>query len=206
MTTEEFQEWLQKNMKWNWDMNIDSQGKLNLSLTFGQSFPTLDGAKWRARAYFIVPNFSRKRNLRAIKSGLNRGGYLSKNTPEWYPLSKGGWTSWWGGSERQKFAEIASDSPKTALSWTPLGTLVFSDLIKNYTYSYCRHVIAASEDLETGDMSRSEELTERGKIRQDSLDVYLSVAISFIVSKGGNDVCVFRSFGVPRHFVSKELM
>ena len=51
---------------------------------------------------------------------------------------------------------------------------------------------------------------ERGKIRKQSLDIYLSVGISFIVRDNtgntGRDTCVARLFGIPKHFVSKDLL
>lgn len=91
----------------------------------------------------------------------------------------------------------------------------FRNNIDKYTNDYGRYVIFAYNFLESGfnplyPQAERNKLSERGKIRKQSLDIYLSVGISFIVRDNtgntGIDTCVARLFGIPKHFVSKDLL
>lgn len=218
MTIEDFKWWLSKKFIWNWEMNIDSNGILNVTLHFNDDFPSLGSAPWRARAYFIAPNFRQTANMRGMEEGRNKGGYFSANTPEWYPLPSGGWQilkplGYYPNFEvprESKFASFDQGNYLKSITWRPITDLKFSEVIKGYTYRYCDKVMKAIYFYETptGESSVEPEgkLTKRGEIRQNALDIYLSVAIVFVVNENGADRCIYRAFGVPRHFVSKDLM
>lgn len=212
MTSKEFQEWLQKDMKWDWEINFDSSGSAEIKVIFEEAFPTLDNANWRARAYLIAPNFRKTANMRGIKSGRHKGGYFSAETPRWYPLPDGGWRILESSGYYPSFETVAGpfigfmnqDSNTLVLDWLPYGNSEFSEVIKGYTYEYCKKVMKGTEYY-ANNYNGDGKLTGMGEIRQKALDVYLSVAISFVIGEGGEDTCVYRSFGVPKHFISGEL-
>lgn len=218
MTVEDFKEWLSKKFVWNWEMNIDANGVLNVTLLLPEDFPSLGSAPWRARAYFVAPNFRQTANIRGLEKNRHKGGYFSANAPEWYPLPSGGWqilrplgyypSLWQLG--KSKFASFTQNDHSATIAWRPVGDLRFSEAIKGYTYQYCAKVMKATYFYETpkgeSSVEPENELTERGKIRQNALDIYLSVAIVFVVGENGTDKCIYRAFGVPRRFVSKDLI
>lgn len=217
MSVDSFKEWLENDCKWHWDMNIDENGILTVSVVFDSSFPTLsDGHTWAADAWFIAPSFRQKRIEKQIrvKGNLRMGGHFAFQTPEWYPLLNSGWKI----LSTPRVVSTVFQHPfpgrlkageGNSISWKPYAELgKFSSLIDWYTTSYGIDVIRAYNLHDDPSYSGTEryDLSKRGEIRKQSLDIYLSVGVSFIVRNGGIDNCVARLFGVPKHFVSKDLL
>lgn len=217
MSVDSFKEWLEKDCKWHWDMNIDENGFLMASVAFDSSFPTLGGGyTWAADAWFIAPSFDKKRVVRGIDRGhVHKGGYFALQTPRWYPLPDSGWKIL-GTFRNENLARPwpgkLSEGGGNSISWKPYGDVEkLALIIYDYATNYSRKVISAYDFFDSGfDVSIPDadryRLSERGEIRRQSLDIYLSVGISFIVRNGGTSKCVARLFGVPKHFVSKDLL
>lgn len=118
------------------------------------------------------------------------------------------------GEADPKYGTLKEGAGKS-VNWKPYLSEKFSSIIDKYTDDYGRYVIFAYNFLESGfdpsyPQAERDKLSERGKIRKQSLDIYLSVGISFIVRDNtgntGIDTCVARLFGIPKHFVSKDLL
>ena len=212
-----FTEWLENDCQWHWDMNIDENGILTVTVVFDSSFPALPaGYTWLADARLIAPSFRKKKVERGIDSGrVHKGGYFASQTPRWYPLPDGGWKVLSIKKELEPYYGTLKEGAGKSVSWTPYSTEKFSSIIDKYTNDYGRYVIFAYNFLESGfnpsyPQAERNKLSERGKIRKQSLDIYLSVGISFIVRDNtgstGRDTCVARLFGIPKHFVSKDLL
>lgn len=210
-----FAEWLENDCRWHWDMNIDENGILTVTVVFDSSFPTLPaGYTWLADARLIAPSFRKKNVVRGINSGrVHEGGYFASQTPRWYPLPDGGWKVLKTKKGPEYYGTL-KEGAGNSVSWT-YSTEKFSSIIDKYTNDYGRYVIFAYNFLESGfdpsySQAERDKLSERGKIRKQSLDIYLSVGISFIVRDNtgntGRDTCVARLFGIPKHFVSKDLL
>lgn len=78
MSVDSFKEWLENDCQWHWDMNIDENGFLTVSVVFDSSFPTLSGGyTWLADAWFIAPSFMQTRIERQIrvKGNIHKGGH-----------------------------------------------------------------------------------------------------------------------------------
>lgn len=214
MSIDSFTKWLENDCQWHWDMNIDKNGILTVTVTFDSSFPTLSaGYTWLADALLIAPSFRKRRLVRGIdKKYRGKGGHFASQTPCWYPLPDGGWKMLCTRGETYPWHGRFKTGAGESISWTPYSTEKFSSVINKYTDDYGRYVIFAYNFLESGfdpsyPEAEREKLSERGKIRKQSLDIYLSVGISFVVrSSNGSDTCVARLFGIPKHFVSKELL
>ena len=88
-----FTEWLENDCQWHWDMNIDENGILTVTVVFDSSFPTLPaGYTWLADTRLIAPSFRNNKVMRGINSGrVHEGGYFAYQTPRWYPLPESGW-------------------------------------------------------------------------------------------------------------------
>ena len=214
MSISSFTEWLENDCQWHWDMNIDKNGTLTVSVIFDSSFPALTGGyTWLADARLIAPSFRKKKFVRRINSRYgDKGGYFAFQTPRWYPLPDGGWKILSiRGEESPKYGSL-KEVEGNSVSWVPYPNEKFSSIIDKYTDDYGRYVIFAYNFLDSGfdpsyPQAERDKLSERGKIRKQSLDIYLSVGISFIVRDStGTDTCVARLFGVPKHFVSKDLL
>lgn len=209
-----FAEWLENDCRWHWDMNIDKNGILTVAVAFDSSFPDLPaGYTWLADARLIAPSFRQNRTVRGIDSGrIHKGGHFASQTPRWYPLPDSGWKVLSISGEADPQYGTLKEGEGRSVSWTPYPTEKFSSIIDKYTDDYGRHVIFAYNFLESGfdpsyPQAERGKLSERGKIRKRSLDIYLSVGISFIVrSIDRTDACVARLFGIPKHFVSKDLL
>lgn len=210
-----FTEWLENDCQWHWDMNIDENGILTVTVVFDSSFPTLPaGYTWLADARLIAPSFRKKKVVRGIDSGrVHKGGYFASQTPRWYPLPDGGWKVLKIKKGPEYYGTL-KEGAGNSVSWT-YSNEKFSSIIDKYTNDYGRYVIFAYNFLESGfdpscSQAERDKLSERGKIRKQSLDIYLSVGISFIVRDNtgntGRDTCVARLFGIPKHFVSKDLL
>ena len=210
-----FTEWLENDCQWHWDMNIDENGILTVTVVFDSSFPALPaGYTWLADTRLIAPSFRKKKVVRGIDSGrVHKGGYFASQTPRWYPLPDGGWKVLQIKKGPEYYGTL-KEGAGNSVSWT-YSNEKFSSIIDKYTNDYGRHVIFAYNFLESGfdpsyPQAERNKLSERGKIRKQSLDIYLSVGISFIVRDNtgitGTDTCVARLFGIPKHFVSKDLL
>lgn len=214
MSISSFTKWLENDCQWHWNMNIDKNGILTVAVTFESPFPTLPaGYTWLADAILIAPSFRKRKLVRGIdKEYRGKGGHFASQTPRWYPLPDGGWKMLCARGETYPWHGRFKAGTGESVSWIPYSTEKFSSIIDKYTEDYGRYVIFAYNFLESGfDPSYPEtergKLSERGKIRKQSLDIYLSVGISFVVrSVNGPDTCVARLFGIPKHFVSKELL
>lgn len=209
-----FTEWLKNDCQWHWDMNIDENGILTVTVVFDSSFPALPaGYTWLADARLIAPSFRKKKVVRRInKKYADKGGYFAFQTPRWYPLPDGGWKILSvKGEADPKYGTLKEGAGKS-VNWKPYLSEKFSSIIDKYTDDYGRYVIFAYNFLESGfdpsyPQAERDKLSERGNIRKQSLDIYLSVGISFIVRDNtGTDTCVARLFGIPKHFVSKDLL
>lgn len=209
-----FTEWLKNDCQWHWDMNIDENGILTVTVVFDSSFPTLPaGYTWLADARLIAPSFKKRKVVRRInKKYADKGGYFAFQTPRWYPLPDGGWKILSiKGEADPKYGTLKEGAGKS-VSWKPYLSEKFSSIIDKYTDDYGRYVIFAYNFLESGfdpsyPQAERDKLSERGNIRKQSLDIYLSVGISFIVRDNtGTDTCVARLFGIPKRFVSKDLL
>ena len=209
-----FAEWLENDCRWHWDMNIDENGILTVTVVFDSSFPALPaGYTWLADTRLIAPSFRKKKAVRGInKKYADKGGYFAFQTPRWYPLPDGGWKILSiKGEADPKYGTLKEGAGKS-VSWKPYLSEKFSSIIDKYTDDYGRYVIFAYNFLESGfdpsyPQAERDKLSERGNIRKQSLDIYLSVGISFIVrDNAGTDTCVARLFGIPKHFVSKDLL
>lgn len=209
-----FAEWLENDCQWHWDMNIDENGILTVTIVFDSSFPALPaGYTWLADARLIAPSFRKKKVVRRInKKYTDKGGYFAFQTPRWYPLPDGGWKILSiKGEADPKYGTLKEGAGKS-VNWKPYLSEKFSSIIDKYTDDYGRYVIFAYNFLESGfdpsyPQTERDKLSERGNIRKQSLDIYLSVGISFIVRDNtGTDTCVARLFGIPKHFVSKDLL
>ena len=209
-----FTEWLKNDCQWHWDMNIDENGILTVTIVFDSSFPALPaGYTWLADARLIAPSFRKKKVVRRInKKYADKGGYFAFQTPRWYPLPDGGWKILSiKGEADPKYGTLKEGAGKS-VNWKPYLSEKFSSIIDKYTDDYGRYVIFAYNFLESGfdpsyPQAERDKLSERGNIRKQSLDIYLSVGISFIVRDNtGTDTCVARLFGIPKHFVSKDLL
>ena len=209
-----FTEWLKNDCQWHWDMNIDENGILTVTIVFDSSFPALPaGYTWLADARLIAPSFRKKKVVRRInKKYADKGGYFAFQTPRWYPLPDGGWKILSiKGEADPKYGTLKEGAGKS-VNWKPYLSEKFSSIIDKYTDDYGRYVIFAYNFLESGfdpsyPQAERDKLSERGNIRKQSLDIYLSVGISFIVRDNtGTDICVARLFGIPKHFVSKDLL
>lgn len=209
-----FAEWLENDCQWHWDMNIDENGILTVTIVFDSSFPALPaGYTWLADARLIAPSFRKKKVVRRInKKYADKGGYFAFQTPRWYPLPDGGWKILSiKGEADPKYGTLKEGAGKS-VNWKPYLSEKFSSIIDKYTDDYGRYVIFAYNFLESGfdpsyPQAERDKLSERGNIRKQSLDIYLSVGISFIVRDNtGTDTCVARLFGIPKHFVSKDLL
>lgn len=88
-----FAEWLENDCRWHWDMNIDENGILTVTVVFDSSFPALPaGYTWLADTRLIALSFRKKKVVRGInKKYADKGGYFAFQTPRWYPLPDGGW-------------------------------------------------------------------------------------------------------------------
>lgn len=210
-----FTEWLENDCQWHWDMNIDENGILTVTVVFDSSFPALPaGYTWLADTRLIAPSFRKKKIVRGIDSGrVHKGGYFASQTPRWYPLPDSGWKVLQIKKGPEYYGTL-KEGAGNSVSWT-YSNEKFSSIIDKYTNDYGRHVIFAYNFLESGfdpsyPQAERNKLSERGKIRKQSLDIYLSVGISFIVRDNtgitGTDTCVARLFGIPKHFVSKDLL
>ena len=207
-----FTEWLDKDCQWNWAMNIGENGILTVTVVFDSSFPTLPaGYTWLADARLIAPSFRNNKVMRGINSGrVHEGGYFAYQTPRWYPLPDSGWKVLQIKKGPEYYGTL-KEGAGNSVSWT-YSNEKFSSIIDKYTNDYGRYVIFAYNFLESGfnpsyPQAERNKLSERGKIRKQSLDIYLSVGISFIVrDNAGTDTCVARLFGIPKHFVSKDLL
>ena len=214
MSISSFTEWLENDCQWHWDMNIDENGILTVTVVFDSSFPALPaGYTWLADARLIAPSFRKSKVVRRInKKYADKGGYFAFQTPRWYPLPDGGWKILSiKGEADPKYGTLKEGAGKS-VSWKPYLSEKFSSVIDKYTDDYGRYVIFAYNFLESGfdpsyPQAERDKLSERGNIRKQSLDIYLSVGISFIVrDNAGTDTCVARLFGIPKHFVSKDLL
>lgn len=78
-----FTEWLKNDCQWHWDMNIDENGILTVTVVFDSSFPALPaGYTWLADARLIAPSFRKKKVVRRInKKYADKGGYFAFQTP-----------------------------------------------------------------------------------------------------------------------------
>ena len=207
-----FTEWLENDCQWHWDMNIDENGILTVTVVFDSSFPTLSaGYTWLADARLIAPSFRNNKVMRGINSGrVHEGGYFAYQTPRWYPLPDSGWKVLQIKKGPEYYGTL-KEGAGNSVSWT-YSNEKFSSIIDKYTNDYGRYVIFAYNFLESGfdpsyPQAERDKLSERGNIRKQSLDIYLSVGISFIVrDNAGTDTCVARLFGIPKHFVSKDLL
>ena len=214
MSISSFTEWLENDCQWHWNMNIDENGILTVTVVFDSSFPALPaGYTWLADARLIAPSFRKSKVVRRInKKYADKGGYFAFQTPRWYPLPDGGWKILSiKGEADPKYGTLKEGAGKS-VSWKPYLSEKFSSVINKYTDDYGRYVIFAYNFLESGfdpsyPQAERDKLSERGNIRKQSLDIYLSVGISFIVRDNtGTDTCVARLFGIPKHFVSKDLL
>ena len=214
MSISSFTEWLENDCQWHWNMNIDENGILTVTVVFDSSFPALPaGYTWLADARLIAPSFRKSKVVRRInKKYADKGGYFAFQTPRWYPLPDGGWKILSiKGEADPKYGTLKEGAGKS-VSWKPYLSEKFSSVIDKYTDDYGRYVIFAYNFLESGfdpsyPQAERDKLSDRGNIRKQSLDIYLSVGISFIVrDNAGTDTCVTRLFGIPKHFVSKDLL
>lgn len=209
-----FTEWLENDCQWHWNMNIDKNGILTVTVVFDSSFPALPADyTWLADARLIAPSFRKSKVVRRInKKYADKGGYFAFQTPRWYPLPDGGWKILSIKGEADPKCGTLKEGAGKSVSWNPYPSEKFSSIIDKYTDDYGRYVIFAYNFLESGfdpsyPQAERDKLSERGNIRKQSLDIYLSVGISFIVrDNAGTDTCVARLFGIPKHFVSKDLL
>lgn len=214
MSISSFTEWLENDCQWHWNMNIDKNGILTVTVVFDSSFPALPADyTWLADARLIAPSFRKTKVVRGINGRHNdKGGYFASQTPRWYPLPDGGWKILSIKKEAAPRYGTLKEGAGKSVSWNPYPSEKFSSIIDKYTDDYGRRVIFAYNFLESGfdpsyPQAERDKLSERGKIRKQSLDIYLSVGISFIVrSVNRTDTCVARLFGIPKHFVSKDLL
>lgn len=214
MSISSFTEWLENDCQWHWNMNIDKNGILTVTVVFDSSFPALPADyTWLADARLIAPSFRKSKVVRRInKKYADKGGYFAFQTPRWYPLPDGGWKILSIKGEAGPKCGTLKEGAGKSVSWNPYPSEKFSSIIDKYTDDYGRYVIFAYNFLESGfdpsyPQAERDKLSERGNIRKQSLDIYLSVGISFIVRDNtGTDTCVARLFGIPKHFVSKDLL
>lgn len=183
-----FAEWLENDCRWHWDMNIDENGILTVTVVFDSSFPALPtGYTWLADARLIAPSFRKSKVVRRInKKYADKGGYFAFQTPRWYPLPDGGWKILSIKREADPKCGTLKEGAGKSVSWNPYPSEKFSSIIDKYTNDYGRHVIFAYNFLESGfdpsyPQAERDKLSERGKIRKQALDIYLSVGVSFVV-------------------------
>lgn len=93
MSISSFTEWLKNDCQWHWNMNIDKNGILTVTVVFDSSFPALPADyTWLADARLIAPSFRKSKVVRRInKEYVDKGGYFAFQTSRWYPLPDGGW-------------------------------------------------------------------------------------------------------------------
>lgn len=220
VTLDEFKEFLEKKFRWHYDIdfygNVAEQGA-KVTVHFDESLPTPD-FRCVGRAYLIAPGFNQIAQTRGHEYFNDARGAIAQEVPAWYPLPASGWHKLNPNAycEKAKGQSTCLDFvlplESNEMSWKPFGDVAFSDIAEGYCYKYVKNIAAGINELETGvDLDKipggqEDDLTKRGRIIINSIDMYFSVEITWVLQQGKQSTLIYRSWGIPQRYVSSDLI